>query len=260
MVFLKTSSIERKIKSIIPLNLKKLIYWVLASSLLGYFLKCLKIRKNLFGGVFDLSNVSNNEAARIFLGLWESAEIRFSKRFANSKTIVELGSSVGVTLGVLANNRIDTKFICIEASKKNYEKLIKLKKILPQRGNEYILLNKAIAYGVSHIHFEHTSTEGSKITNDNKKSNISNIVPAITLSEILNQNAIKDSYTLITDIEGAEAEIFFKDKIALRTCEKIIAELEDTSTHTVNEQISELNKLGFKIFESYGNVVVMTKY
>ena len=260
MVLLKTSSIERIIKSIIPHNFKNFFYWVLANSLLGYFLKCLKIKKNLFGGVFDLSNVSNKEAASIFLGFWESAEIRFSKRFANSKTIIELGSSVGVTLGVLANNRIDTKFICIEASKKNYEKLIKLKKILPQRGNEYILLNKAIAYGVSHIHFEHTSTVGSKITNDNKKSNTSNIVPAITLSEILNQNAIKDSYTLITDIEGAEAEIFFKDKVALKTCEKIIAELEDTSTHTVNEQISELNKLGFKIFESYGNVVVMTKY
>ena len=260
MTLLNTSSIERKIKSIIPLSLKKLFYWVLTNSLVGYFLKCLKIKKNLFGGVFDLSNVSNKEAASIFWGFWESAEIRFSKRFANSKTIVELGSSVGVTLGVLANNRIDTKFICIEASKKNYEKLIKLKKILPQRGNEYILLNKAIAYGVSHIHFEHTSTVGSKITNDNKKSNTSNIVPAITLSEILNQNAIKDCYTLITDIEGAESEIFFKDKIALKACEKIIAELEDTSTYTVNEQISELNKLGFKIFERYENVVVMTKY
>mgnify|MGYP006085888167 FL=1 len=260
MVLLKTSSIERIIKSIIPHNFKIFFYWVLANSLLGYFLKCLKIKKNLFGGVFDLSNVSNKEAASIFLGFWESAEIRFSKRFANSKTIIELGSSVGVTLGVLANNRIDTKFICIEASLKNYEKLIKLKKILPQKGNEYILLNKAVAYDVSHIHFEHTSTEGSKITKDNMRSSKSEIVLAITLSEILNQNAFKGPYTLITDIEGAESHIFFKDKIALKNCEKIIAELENTSMHTVDEQISELDKMGFKILEQYGNVFVMTKY
>ena len=101
----------------------------------------MRIRKNLFGGVFDYSNVSDKEAARIFWGVWESAEIRFSKRFANSDTVVELGSSVGVTLGVLANNRTDTKFVCVEASPINFEKLSSLRSKLPHNGNDYVLLN-----------------------------------------------------------------------------------------------------------------------
>jgi len=42
----------------------------------------------------------------------------------------------------------------------------------------------------------------------------------------------------------------FRDKIALKTCEKIIAELEDTSMYTVDEQIPELNKLGIKVLSA----------
>ena len=149
MIF-KSKSIERKIKNLIPLKFKKILENLVVNHFVGKLIKFSGIKYNLFGGVFDYSTVTENETASIFFGIWESAEIRFAKRFANSQTIVELGSSVGVTLGVLANNRINTKFVCIEASKKNYEKLIKLKKILPQKGNEYILLNKAVAYDVSH--------------------------------------------------------------------------------------------------------------
>ena len=221
-------------------------------------IKIFGIKFNLFGGVFDYSSVTTKEAASIFFGVWESAEIRFAKRFASSKIIIELGSSVGVALGVLSNILDKRKFICVEASKKNYKKLIHLKNFLPQT-NEYILLNKAIAYDVSHVHFEHTSTVGSKIKEGNVKSSTSYVVSAITLSEILNQNVVKGPYTLITDIEGAESEIFFKDKIALKNCETIIAEIENVSKYTVDKQISELVKLGFKICERYGNVVVMTK-
>ena len=256
---LKSNSLERNFKSLIPLSIKKILIKIIVNSFIGKLIKISGIKLNLFGGVFDYSTVTAKEAASIFFGVWESAEIRFAKRFALSKTIIELGSSVGVTLGVLSNTLDNRKFICVEASKKNYKKLIHLKKFLPRKGNEYILLNKAIAYGVSHVHFKHTSTVGSKITEGNVKSNTSYALSAITLSEILNQNAIKGSYTLITDIEGAESEIFFKDKIALKNCEIIIAELENVQKYTVEKQISELVKLGFKICERYGNVIVMTK-
>lgn len=256
---LKSKSLERNFKSLIPLSIKKILIKIIVNSFVGKLIKISRIKLNLFGGVFDYSTVTANEAASIFFGVWESAEIRFAKRFAKSKIIIELGSSVGVTLGVLSNTLDNRKFICVEASKKNFKKLIHLKKFLPQRGNEYIFLNKAIAYGVSHVHFEHTSTLGSKIKNDNKKNVQSNIVPTISLNEILNLNLIKGTYTLITDIEGAEAEIFFKDKIALKKCETIIAEIENVSKYTVEKQISELVKLGFEICERYGNVLVMTK-
>jgi hypothetical protein len=111
---LKTTSLERKLKSLVSQNIKKFLLYFLVNSFVGKALKFFKIRWNLFRGKFDYSLVSDKDAAKIFWGIWESAEIRFAKRFASSSTIIELGSSVGVTLGVLSNIRQHTKFICIE--------------------------------------------------------------------------------------------------------------------------------------------------
>jgi len=121
---LKTKSLERFVKSLIPLNLKKFLLFFLVNSFVGKLLKSLKISWNLFGGKFNYSLVSDRDAAKIFWGIWESAEIRFSKRFVSTNTVIELGSSVGVTLGVLSNTRTSTKFICLEASSENFAKTI----------------------------------------------------------------------------------------------------------------------------------------
>ena len=256
MIKLKSSSIERKLKSIIPNKAKKLVLTLLTSPIVGKTLKILKIKWNFFGGRFDYALVSDKEAAKIFWGVWESAEIRFSKRFALSETIIELGSSVGVTLGVLSHLRQNTKFICVEASSENFEKLSCLQKQL-SASNDYILVNKAIAYGTDKVAFAFTSTTGSKI--DQSPVNTESYVSAITLAKILEENQIKEAYTLITDIEGAEAEIFFKDEAALDNCVRIIAELEETSSYSMDEQISKLGNIGFSLTESYGNVVVMSR-
>ena len=96
----------------------------------------MKINKNLLGGFFDYSIVTNKEAALIFWGIWESAEIRFSKRFADTKVIIELGSSIGVNFGVLTNCLDNRKFICVEASKINFEKLLHLKNQIKSNKHE----------------------------------------------------------------------------------------------------------------------------
>jgi FkbM family methyltransferase len=253
---LNTASFERKLKSLIPHNIKNFLLYFLLHSYIGKALKLLKIRWNLFGGKFNYSLVSDKDAAKIFWGIWESAEIRFSKRFASSGTIIELGSSVGVTLGVLSNIHQNTKFICIEASVENFKKLSSLKFLL-STNNEYILVNKAIAYGVDRVGFEFTSPTGSKI--NEKGTDLTSYVDATTLSDVLEENQIDDEYTLITDIEGAEEAVFFKDEAALKKCVLIIAELENTSSHTIDEQISKLQDIGFSIKERYGRVVVMSR-
>lgn len=253
---LKTTSLERKLKSLVSPNVKSFLLYFLLNQYVGKALKFFKIRWNLFGGKFDYSSVSDKDAAKIFWGAWESAEIRFSKRFALSKTIVELGSSVGVTLGVLSNIRKQTKFICVEAALENFEKLNTLKTLLPA-SNEYILVNKAIAYDVDRVNFEFTSVTGSKI--NEKGNDLRNYVDAITLSDVLKENQIESEYTLITDIEGAEEAVFFKDEAALKKCVLIIAELENTSSHTIDEQISKLQDIGFSLIERYGSVVVMSR-
>lgn len=253
---LKTTSLERKLKHLVPPTVKSFLLYFLLNSYVGKALKFFKIRWNLFGGKFDYSLVSDKDAAKIFWGIWESAEIRFAKRFALSKTIVELGSSVGVTLGVLSNIRKQTKFICVEAALENFEKLNSLKTLLPTN-NEYILVNKAIAYDVDRVSFKFTSATGSKI--NEKGDETGSYVDATTLSNLLEENQIESEYTLLADIEGAEEAVFFKDEAALKQCVLIIAELENTSSHTIHEQISKLEDIGFSLRERYGCVVVMSR-
>ena len=258
-MLLKTNSIERKVKSIIPQKVKKLLLKIIVNSFSGYLIKHSNIKFNLFNGIFDYKLVTNYQAALIFFGVWESAEIRFAKRFAKSSIIIELGSSVGVTLGVLNNVRSGIKFICIEASKKNYSKLKALKAKIMKKNNKYILLNKAIHYGSPYVNFEERSAITSQIAKGNLKTKKTYKVKSTTLTKIIKEYSVRGNFTLICDIEGAEAAIFFKDKNSLKLCETIIIEIEKTITYTINQQILQIKKLGFKIVEFYGNVFVFTK-
>lgn len=258
MIKAQTRSLERILKRFTPAAFKKFALFFMVNPLTGRAVKALGIKKNLFGGYFDYATVTDTEAARIFWGVWESAEIRFSKRFATAPTIVELGSSVGVTLGVLATQRRNTRFVCIEASPSNFKKLERLKSGLPQGGNDYTLVNRAIAYGVDSINFAHTSTTGSRI-DDTAPATGAQRVPAATLTALLREFDISGDYTLITDIEGAEAAIFFQDRAALTTCSQIVAELENTSAHSIEDQITALKDVGFRLTERYGNVIAMAR-
>jgi len=162
-MLIKTSSLERKFKNLIPDWSKSIIIKFFVNNSSGKLIKFINPKFNLFGGFFDYSNVNNLEAARIFFGTWESAEIRFAKRFYNNKVIVELGSSVGVTLGVLSKQLSNTRFICVEASPVNFSKLQKLVTQLPS-SNIYSIVNLAISYNSELLFFDHASTTGSRIT------------------------------------------------------------------------------------------------
>lgn len=253
----KRTTSERKIKRFIPRIIKVLIVKFLTNNFFGKVIKLLNFKKSIRGGSFISRNVSDKEAAEIFFGFWESSEIRYALRFAKSKTIIELGSSVGVMLGTLANKRSNTQFICVEASPINFNKLLKLKKLLPHNFNQYNLINKAIAYNADNVPFIHKTTKGSKVLE--RKLNGSIQVPCITLSEIINHFKIKEEFSLIADIEGNEAPIFFEDTQALSKCKNIIVEIEDTPNATTEQQIDQLKKIGFCKIEHYGRVYVFVK-
>jgi FkbM family methyltransferase len=251
---MKTNSLDRKFKAILPNLFKRKLAKVLCSDGLGYLIQRSGVKFNLFVGYFNYELVSKSEAAKIFLGIWESAEIRFAKRFAKNDNIVELGSSVGVMLGVLTNYFDHARFICVEASPVNFSKLNKLCRELKPNLN-ITLINKAVAYGAKIIHFDQTTTTGSKIQCGDLPQVKRIAVEAVTLSEILANERVDGWFTLITDIEGAESDIFFKDVASLSKCNKIIAELEPISSITVEDQINQITLIGFELIELYGNVV-----
>ena len=247
---MKTRPLERRLKAIFPNTLKRKLAKLLCSDGLGYIIQKSGIKFNLFGGYFNYELVSKREAAKIFLGIWESAEIRFAKRFAENENIVELGSSVGVMLGVLTNNFDRARFICVEASPVNFSRLNQLCREL-KPSLKITLINKAVAYGSKVVHFDQTTTTGSRIQRGEVTQGERIAVGAVTLSEILDNERVDGWYTLITDIEGAESDIFFKDVPALAKCSKIIAELEPISSITVEDQISQIAAIGFELIERY---------
>ena len=120
-------------------------------------------------------------------------------------------------------------------------------------------MNKAIYHDSPYVNFEDNTTLTSKTTKNNLKTIKSYKVSAVTLSEIIKKYLVKNQFTLITDIEGAEANIFFKDANSLKLCETIIVEIEKTKKYTIKQQILQIKKLGFRIVEFYNNVFVFSK-
>ena len=125
MIPIKSNSFERHLKRLIPDQVKKIIIMMLINKFTGRLIKFFKIRFTIIGGKYNYNLASDLEAAKIFFGLWESAEIRYSKKYAKSDVVIELGSSIGVTLALLSNIKKNTKFICLEASNTNFKKLKK---------------------------------------------------------------------------------------------------------------------------------------
>lgn len=240
-------SIERKIKRIIPSPIKRMILKVICNSFTGYVLKITGISRTVLGGYYDFSLVDSVTAAKIFIGVWEAAEMRFARRFVADEKIVELGSSVGATLGLL-RRRPNAEYVAVEASPRNFAILKALTQNLPSP-HRITLLHRAICYtGEATVPFEERTYEGGSIG----ESGV--LVPTIRLSDIVSEYVGDSPYTLISDIEGAEADVFLKDASALKNCQRIICELEDTVSASAQEQIAAIYDMGFVVREHYGNV------
>jgi uncharacterized protein YlbG (UPF0298 family) len=118
---------------------------------------------------------------------------------------------------------------------------------------------KLSTYDSLYVNFEDITTITSKITRNNLKTIKSYKVSAVTLSEIIKKYSVKNQFTLISDIEEAERNIFFKDVSSLKFCLTIIVEIEKTKKYTIKQQILQIKKLGFRIVEFYNNVYVFSK-
>jgi FkbM family methyltransferase len=253
-----STSVERRFKKLIPSFVKQFLVNIFCSSFFGSFIK-LFLKKTLKGAKFNFKIVDSKSAAKIYFGIWESAEIRFAEKYVkNGDTVIELGSSVGVTMATLLSNKKLTKFIAVEANPKTFKLLNKTAEFYTHKAQDVVILNKAISYENSkYVRFSEKSLTDSKIQEDHEAVNKETIVEvsSITLNQLIkNYTQPETTYTLITDIEGAEAEIFFKDSLALTQCKTIVCELEDTQQYSMKSQIKELEKIGFKLIEFYGNV------
>jgi len=84
---------------------------------------------------------------------------------------------------------------------------------------------------------------------------LTNIPPVIFTPDSFVFNVV----VLLIDIEGAQNDIFDHDEISLKLCEILIVEFDYTENKKLNEIISKIESLNFKVIESYGKVFCFKK-
>lgn len=253
----QTTSLERKVKSLLPSPLKAALTQFLCIPPMGWLLQQLT-KNTLLGFQYPLKLVDPVTAARIFFGIHESAEIRFALRHCAQKvTVVELGCSIGVMAAALKKHKSIEQYIAVEPSTKNVGIA---NRVFTELNKNVVICHKAISYGSEEKSFlQNTGYITNTVTEGQNDNVAGEWVDNTTLSTILQEKGISGNYTLITDIEGAEADVFFKDVAALEKCDTIIAELEETEIYSMDEQAHQLEKLGFNLMEQYGNVFAFSK-
>ncbi|APZ95461.1 FkbM family methyltransferase [Fuerstiella marisgermanici] len=209
--------------------------------------------------VADPAVLPRNKAALRF-GFYESAERRFVKRYLLPDVdVVELGSSIGAMSSQIAQRlQAGARMICVEANPRTQTTLTKN---LDQNaaGLQVELIHAAIAYDGVDVEIGLSENNLSSFRERDASDVQRVMVPAVTLSNLLRQSGM-ETYQLVADIEGAEAEILMKDGDALKNCSRVIIELHDTSvtgvSYCVAELVSMFEALGFTILDEYGPVAV----
>lgn len=176
---------------------------------------------------FDTTARPNFIKSSIFWGLYERSETKYLKRYLRRDLpVVELGASLGYVTGHLAMYGTNA-VIAIEANPgliANLNGMVELNDF-----HQITVQNMCIDYsGRKAVPFQiDTGGLGSKKTASESAGTV--FVKTATLSEIKRSHNLA-RYVLVSDIEGAEIEIFLQetDQSVIDDCMQIFIELHET--------------------------------
>ncbi len=214
---------------------------------------------------FDVrsNDFSPRVRAQMFWGAYEGAETRMIRCFLRgSTTVVELGSSLGVTTAHIASAMAPGgHLICVEANPH----------LVP--GLRERILPRAASLNVDVVHAAVTNrcgltvltlaseTVGSRLGNPRLHESTAQ-VPAVTLRELLRTTGVEE-FDLVSDIEGAEVAFLLEDPDSLSGCRHAVMELHDTIRNgrkvSVFDLIDAAVGAGFQIVRRHGPVVALTR-
>jgi FkbM family methyltransferase len=214
---------------------------------------------------FDVrsADFSPRVRAQMFWGAYEGAETRMIRSvLPGSTTVVELGSSLGVTTAhIAAAMAPGGHLVCVEANPQ----------LIP--GLTARVGERTAALRVDVIHAAvtgHCGTATLTVTEQTTGSSLSGSrrggpgvqVPALTLREVLRRAAVGE-YSLVSDIEGAESSFLLTDPGALGNCRSAVLELHDTVVGgqdvTVADLMDAAVSAGFTVLRQHGPVVALAR-
>ena len=214
----------------------------------------------------DIRNnrISNKTKIKVFLGLYERAERDFVQKYLPPDLdVIELGASIGVVSSEIARKlEVGHKLVSVEADAELLDVL-----------NRNVRANSPVCQAVSEqaavmdSRFEQAFVEFRRDRSGNTGGRLASSshepgadifqVPVITVKTICEKHAISE-FTLVMDIEGAEASVIYGDVDDLAGCRVLIAELHATTlggrSVTPAKMKDRLLSLGFRHLASYGNV------
>jgi len=216
----------------------------------------------------DTSNhrIDSQTKASIFWGIYEGAEMRFVERYLpKDNDVIELGGSVGVISSLIRKKtNAQTRLFIVEADDElipSIEKNVRTN----NPGKEFRVIHGAISYSESDekgntlFYASDKNTGGKKYSNNKSSSNkLLKSVPSVKLRDIITNNNI-ENFALVSDIEGAEAELLANDHKILDKCNFIIIELHNTELEQepvkIKELLDKLLTMGYKLLDSDGAAV-----
>jgi FkbM family methyltransferase len=217
------------------------------------------------GLVFETKDAvfSPRVEAQMLWRIYESAEIRFARRYlSGARLVVELGSSLGIVSShMLSRMAFPGRMVCLEA---NPAVLPALERNLRTHagGRTFEIVHAAIAYGERSVSLRRgEETYDSRVVSNPSSDTIE--VPAITLSALLARCHVDSPYVLVSDIEGGEVGILLEDPGALELCDRMLVELHETTWDgrgiTVEQLCARVLRCGFRVLDQRGPVFVFTR-
>lgn len=242
-------------------NINAYIGHILINKYVGSVIKKLFKFINYHGILINIKDaqVSPKIAAALLFGAYESAEIRFVKKYLNPDLpILELGSSLGI-VGSIASRITNQGVLGIEANANLFpfsEQLIMSNKINNYKIINYALFNKS---EVLKFRIESDNTIGH-ITQSNNDGFID--VQGLSYEDILNHNKINTEYILISDVEGAEIFLIYEN-VLTKLCKLIFIELHNFNFNdrlfTVEDMKIKLEEQGYSVKARHGNCFVFER-
>jgi FkbM family methyltransferase len=209
-------------------------------------------------------SVTPEIVAMIFWGIYESAEVRFVKRYLRSDLdVVELGSSLGaVSCHIALRQHAGRRLVCVEA---NVNLVPVLQRNVSANAAQSVdVVNRAIGYDGPTVRLELGSDNTTSRVMTAGAHDEAEEVPASTLSEILEEFGVCGDYALVSDIEGAEAGFIDQDPAALSRCRQMVIELheiEDARGRVTIDDLAEtlIKRHGFQLVDRHGAVCVFER-
>jgi len=205
--------------------------------------------------------------AQLALGIYEGAEIRFIRRYLEGcLKVLELGASLGVTAThILDVAAPDAEVVCVEA---NPNLLTTLRattaKAAERTGAKVRIIHGAISpdsaaqsqHVVLTLGRSHLGSQAGAAKDGSPDRQL--VVPAVDLAEVTQDWT---AYSLVCDIEGAEAALILSAEPVLTGASRLVIELHETvyrkASVTVADLKNALLRMGFTLVAENGRVMVL---